>query len=123
MSRTRTVQQLEGASMCRTVTHASAIADESSKTDEETRNQMLDADQQCNAKRYERTADRVDSRSGSYNRNLHYLALSYSGFTARSPHFFRTPLRDATVSGYCPLSSVFLIQSCKIFRCFFGVST
>ena len=41
-------------------------------TVEETWNQMLDAeaDLLCNAKRYERTADRVDSRAGSYNRNL-----------------------------------------------------
>ena len=41
-------------------------------TVEETLNQMLDAeaDQLCNAKRYERTADRVDSRAGSYSRNL-----------------------------------------------------
>lgn len=41
-------------------------------TVEETLNQMLDAeaDLLCNAKRYERTADRVDSRAGSYNRNL-----------------------------------------------------
>ncbi len=41
-------------------------------TVEDTLNQMLDAeaDQLCNAKRYERTADRVDSRAGSYNRKL-----------------------------------------------------
>lgn len=41
-------------------------------TVEETLNQMLDAeaDQLCNAKRYERTPDRVDSRAGSYVRKL-----------------------------------------------------
>jgi len=45
-------------------------------TVEETLNQMLDAeaDQLCNAKRYERTADRVDSRAGSYQRQLHTKA-------------------------------------------------
>lgn len=39
---------------------------------EETLNGMLDAeaDQLCQAKRYERTADRVDTRAGSYERKL-----------------------------------------------------
>jgi putative transposase len=39
---------------------------------EETLNSMLDAeaDRLCQAKRYERTADRVDTRAGSYERKL-----------------------------------------------------
>lgn len=41
-------------------------------TVEETLNNLLDAeaDELCGAKRYERSADRVDTRAGSYNRNL-----------------------------------------------------
>ena len=41
-------------------------------TVEETLNNLLDAepDQLCGAKRYERSADRVDTRAGSYDRNL-----------------------------------------------------
>jgi transposase-like protein len=43
---------------------------------EETLNGLLDAeaDRLCNAKRYERTADRVDTRAGSYERQLHTKA-------------------------------------------------
>ena len=39
---------------------------------EETLNKLLDieADQLCNATRYERTADRQDRRAGHYKRNL-----------------------------------------------------
>lgn len=39
---------------------------------EETLNGLLDAeaDQLCGAKRYERSADRVDTRAGSYDRQL-----------------------------------------------------
>lgn len=42
-------------------------------TVEETLNSMLDAEaeQLCNAKRYERTPDRVDTRAGHYERSLH----------------------------------------------------
>ncbi len=42
------------------------------QTVEETLNSMLDAeaDQLCGAKRYERSADRLDTRAGSYERNL-----------------------------------------------------
>ena len=40
-------------------------------TVEETLNGMLDADQLCNAARYERTAARRDSRAGKYERKLH----------------------------------------------------
>ncbi|AQT68808.1 Transposase [Anaerohalosphaera lusitana] len=42
-------------------------------TVEQTLNNMLDAeaDQLCNAKRYERTSERVNSRAGHYKRNLH----------------------------------------------------
>jgi transposase-like protein len=41
-------------------------------TVEETLNAMLnaEADRLCQAKRYERTADRVDTRAGSYERKL-----------------------------------------------------
>jgi len=43
---------------------------------EETLNGLLDAeaDQLCRAARYERTADRVDTRAGSYERKLHTKA-------------------------------------------------
>jgi transposase-like protein len=43
---------------------------------EETLNGLLDAeaDRICNAKRYERTPDRVDTRAGSYERKLHTKA-------------------------------------------------
>ena len=42
------------------------------RTVEETLNALLDAeaDRLCNAKRYERTPDRVDTRAGSYQRKL-----------------------------------------------------
>lgn len=41
-------------------------------TVEDTLNKLLDAeaDQLCGAKRYERSVDRVDTRAGSYNRDL-----------------------------------------------------
>lgn len=43
---------------------------------EETLNGLLEAeaDRLCNAKRYERTPDRVDTRAGSYERQLHTKA-------------------------------------------------
>lgn len=43
---------------------------------EETLNGLLEAeaDRLCNAKRYERTSDRVDTRAGSYERQLHTKA-------------------------------------------------
>jgi transposase-like protein len=42
-------------------------------TVEETPNTMLDAeaDQLCGAKRYERSADRLETRAGHYERQLH----------------------------------------------------
>ena len=45
-------------------------------TVEETLNAMLDAeaDELCGAGRYERSADRVDTRAGSYDRTLHTSA-------------------------------------------------
>lgn len=45
-------------------------------TVEETLNAMLDAeaDELCNAKRYEHTPDRVDTRAGHYSRKLHTQA-------------------------------------------------
>ena len=45
-------------------------------TVEETLNAMLDAeaDELCGAGRYERSADRVDTRAGSYARTLHTSA-------------------------------------------------
>ncbi|MBY0587256.1 transposase [bacterium] len=50
---------------------------------EETLNGLLEAeaDQLCNAKRYERTPDRVDTRAGSYERQL----LTKDGFA--TPEF------------------------------------
>jgi transposase-like protein len=46
------------------------------RTVEESLNALLDAeaDAQCGAKRYERSPDRVDTRSGSYDRTLHTVA-------------------------------------------------
>ena len=46
------------------------------KTVEETLNAMLDAEaeEQCGAKRYERTPDRLDNRDGHYGRQLHTKA-------------------------------------------------
>ncbi len=46
------------------------------KSVEDTLNALLDleADQLCGAARYERSADRVDTRAGSYNRKLHTKA-------------------------------------------------
>jgi transposase-like protein len=46
------------------------------KTVEETLNAMLDAeaDQLCGAKRYEHSPDRVDTRAGHYERQLHTQA-------------------------------------------------
>ena len=41
---------------------------------EETLNALLDADQLCNAGRYERTESRRDTRAGSYERKLHTRA-------------------------------------------------
>ena len=45
-------------------------------TVEETLNAMLDAeaDEMCNAQRYEHSPDRVDTRAGTYNRKLHTKA-------------------------------------------------
>ncbi len=45
-------------------------------TVEETLNAMLDAeaDEMCNAQRYEHSPDRVDTRAGSYKRKLHTKA-------------------------------------------------
>ena len=45
-------------------------------TVEETLNAMLDAeaDEMCNAQRYEHSPDRIDTRAGSYNRKLHTKA-------------------------------------------------
>jgi len=46
------------------------------KTVEETLNAMLDAeaDELCGAKRYEHSPNRVDTRAGSYERQLHTKA-------------------------------------------------
>ena len=45
-------------------------------TVEQTLNSLLDAeaDRLCNATRYERSADRLDTRAGSYQRKLHTKA-------------------------------------------------
>ncbi|EAQ80597.1 putative transposase [Blastopirellula marina DSM 3645] len=68
-------------------------------TVEETLNKMLDAeaDQICNAKRYERTADRVDSRAGSYSRKLQTKAGEVS---LKVPRLRSLPLETQIIERY-----------------------
>ncbi len=65
---------------------------------EETLNNLLEAeaDQLCNAKRYERTPDRVDTRAGSYERQLHTKAGEVS---LKVPGFAPSPLRRRSSNG------------------------
>ena len=60
-------------------------------TVEQTLNQMLEAeaDTLCNAERYERKADRVDTRAGSYQRKLQIKA---GEVTLKVPRLRRLPL-------------------------------
>lgn len=68
-------------------------------TVEETLNQMLDAeaDQLCNAKRYERSSERVDSRAGSYNRKLQTKAGEVS---LKVPRLRKLPLESQIIERY-----------------------
>ena len=62
-------------------------------TVEETLNAMLDAeaDEMCNAQRYEHSPDRVDTRAGSYKRKLHTKAGEVEVKDAQAA---QTDLRD-----------------------------
>ena len=66
---------------------------------EETLNAMLDAeaDQQCNAKRYERTEGRQDTRAGHYERKLHTRA---GEVTLKVPKLRKLPFETAIIERY-----------------------
>ncbi|MEO1525496.1 MAG: IS256 family transposase [Planctomycetota bacterium] len=68
-------------------------------TVEETLNQMLDAeaDKLCNAKRYERTPDRIDSRAGSYGRKLETKAGKVS---LKVPRLRKLPFETQIIERY-----------------------
>jgi transposase-like protein len=69
------------------------------KTVEETSNAMLDAeaDEQCGAKRYERTPDRLDNRDGHYERQLHTKA---GEVTLKVPRLRKLPFESAIIERY-----------------------
>jgi transposase-like protein len=69
------------------------------KTVEETLNAMLDAeaDQLCGAKRYEHSADRVDTRAGHYERQLHTQA---GEVTLKMPKLRKLPVETAIIDRY-----------------------
>ena len=77
-------------------------------TVEETLNSLLDAeaDQLCKAKRYERTASRLDTRAGTYNRSLETKA---GKVTLRMPKLRKLPFErecpDFCVTGHSLHSS------------------
>ncbi len=66
---------------------------------EETLNAMLDAeaDRLCGAGRYERSAERVDTRAGSYERQLQTRA---GGVTLRVPKLRTLPFETAIIDRY-----------------------
>ena len=66
---------------------------------EETLNGLLDAeaDSLCNAKRYERTADRVDTRAGSYDRTLQTKA---GEVTLKVPRLRSLPFETQIIERY-----------------------
>ncbi len=66
---------------------------------EETLNGLLDAeaDRLCQAKRYERNADRVDTRAGSYARKLHTKA---GEVTLQVPKLRRLPFETQIIERY-----------------------
>src|SRR5690348_10496475 len=68
-------------------------------TVEETLNALLDAeaDQLCGAKRYERSADRVDTRAGHYERQLHTKA---GEVTLKVPKLRSLPFETAIIERY-----------------------
>jgi transposase-like protein len=69
------------------------------KTVEETLNAMLDAeaDQLCGAKRYEHSPDRVDTRAGHYERQLHTKA---GEVTLKMPKLRKLPFETAIIERY-----------------------
>ena len=69
------------------------------KTVEETLNAMLDAEaeEQCGAKRYERTPDRLDNRDGHYDRQLHTKA---GEVTLKVPRLRKLPFESAIIERY-----------------------
>ena len=68
-------------------------------TVEETLNQLLDAeaDRLCGAGRYERSADRVDTRAGSYPRQLETKA---GEVTLKVPKLRTLPFESAIIDRY-----------------------
>jgi putative transposase len=68
-------------------------------TVEETLNQMLDAeaDQLCRAKRYEHSPQRVDTRAGHYERQLHTKA---GEVTLKVPKLRKLPFETAIIERY-----------------------
>ena len=68
-------------------------------TVEETLNAMLDAeaDQLCKAKRYEHSPDRVDTRAGHYERQLHTKA---GEVTIKVPKLRKLPFEAAIIERY-----------------------
>jgi transposase-like protein len=69
------------------------------KTVEETLNAMLDAeaDELCGAKRYEHSPNRVDTRAGSYERQLHTKA---GEVTLKVPKLRSLPFESAIIERY-----------------------
>ncbi len=69
------------------------------KTVEETLNGLLDAeaDQLCGAKRYEHNPDRLDTRAGHYERQLHTKA---GEVTLRVPKLRKLPFETAIIERY-----------------------
>jgi putative transposase len=69
------------------------------RTVEETLNALLDAeaDRLCGARRYEHSADRVDTRAGSYNRQLHTKA---GEVTLKVPKLRSLPFETAIIERY-----------------------
>ena len=68
-------------------------------TVEETLNQLLDAeaDRLCGARRYERSPDRLDTRAGSYERQLETKA---GEVTLRVPKLRTVPFESAIIDRY-----------------------
>ena len=69
------------------------------KTVQETLNAMLDAeaDQLCGAKRYEHSAERIDTRAGHYERQLHTKA---GEVTLKMPKLRKLPFETAIIERY-----------------------
>jgi len=69
------------------------------ETVEETLNKLLDAeaDEICNAQRYQRTADRTDTRAGHYTRKLHTKAGEVD---LKVPKLRKLPFESAIIERY-----------------------